>query len=485
MKFCNHCGHEFSKEISFCPECGAKIEETNKDAEQKDEQTTQSSTSESAQFTVQGGSRKGISGFIKLLSAFAILLVLALAGGSYAASQMFSPERTVQTFREAVEARDLDKLAAVLKPELTEMTLTRQEIERMVNYLHEHEDKLAQVLESLDKQAADGEEEAGPLTLVEDGRRLLMFSRYAIEVSPYYVTIHTNMEQTELVLDGKRQGTADREDYTAEWGPLWPGEYELAAIYNGEFAKLEKVHTVELFSETYVEVRLTIDAGYLAVETAFEDAELYVNGEATGKAIADLEGAIGPFAFDGQSVLHAEIEFPWGRYKSEEIVLNSEHKDSTVTFAFAEAQSDVREQVMLAVNEFLAGWVPAYENMDINQFTNITEERKSLFATDFQWMLENGQRFTADIVGTEFDLNSFVLEADSGSYAYKAHIDVAYVLDNAAWYYVDEEPQLSEMISFIRYELVYDEAAQQWMISYFTTLDSIDFTNTQAFTYES
>jgi len=522
MNFCSKCGHELNERDSFCSECGERVQKPVREESRpqqteppavSDEDSGQAGASpatgeeavqapgeaEPVEHSVvsdpepQGPQaarelpipRRRMSGVAKLLIALAVIVVVALAGGYIAGTMVFSPDRMIESFRQAVEDKDVDKLMKLVRPRDDDMSVTKQDILRLAEYYRDHESDLEDAVDSLKSQADGGSvSRKAALQLVEDGKEFLLFDRYIIEVQAYYMTLHTNLAETELLIDGDEVAVAREDEYSKRFGPYWPGEYDVKAVFAGEYTTLTQSQAVKLYDERETDVVLQIEAGFVQIDSEIDEAIVYVNGESTGRTVSDFDGIIGPVTFDGQITLHAEAEFPWGTFQSEPIELTAELENALVPFLFEEAYITAQEQVMDAVNEFLASWAPAYENMDISLFTNITEERRSLFASDFQWMLETGQRFTGQIVGTEFDLNSFMIDGGYDGYPYSAVIDVAYILGEAAWYYLDEEPQLEEMVSFIEYELVYDDIAGRWVISYFTGLDEIDFSNTQAYTYE-
>lgn len=509
MKFCSQCGHQLRKQDNYCAECGAKAEQPSSMAEeaapqlstdQAEAQAPPPADAEPAAAEAHPASsvpdaarpvdpmfppRRRMSGPIKVLIACAVVLVVGLIGGYAAGMYVYHPDRVIEAFQEAIEQEDANRLSELLIPASESMGRDEEDVARLAAYYRTHQADLEKAVESLKAQAAEEADADAPLRLVADGKHWFIYDAYRIEVAPYEIVVHTNMADVEVFVDDRPIGIARSDQLSFEAGPFWPGEYEVKAVYNGEFAVLENKQEVELYDDRRAEVTLAIEASYAQIRSEIEDAVVYINGESTGRSVSEFEdGLLGPLLFDGKTTLQAEAEFPWGTFMSEEIVLTPEMENAVLPFLFEEAYLAAREQVMDAVNEFLASWVPAYMTMDISQFTNITEERRSLFASDFQWMMETGQRFTAEIVGSEFDLNSFVLDGGYNGQPYRAEIEVAYVLTNAAWYYEGEEPQLSDMASFIRYELIYEEETGQWIISYFTALDGIDFSNTQAFTYE-
>jgi len=480
MNFCSKCGHVLEPGDKFCQECGTP---RNHEADERLCAAVDDDKQQSLDDQV-GSVRAPRSGKLKLLAAALVVLAAVIIAVYFVGDAAYAPERTIEAFKQAVETRDIDKLAQLLRPGRDEMSVSRKDLESLADYYEAYPADLEQAVQQLRESIGNGESAPdAPLTLAVAGK-FLVYDQYVIEVAPYYVTLSTNMEGAELFIGDTRLDKADSDDFKQRFGPYWPGVYEVKAVYSGEFTQLTETQQLRLYGEQEQEAHLELTPSYAQFESGVQDAVVYVNGVSTGRTIQDFDGRIGPLAFDGSTTLLAEAKFPWGTFQSEEIVLTPELENSVVTFLFEDAYEAAREQVMNAVNEYLASWVPAYKSMDIQQFTNITEERRSLFVSDFQWMLETGQRFTGEIVGSEFDLDSFVLDGGYNGNPYTAEIDVAYVLRDAAWYYVGEEPQLRDMHSFNRYEVTFDEQSGRWIISYFTALDSIDLTNTQAYKFE-
>jgi uncharacterized membrane protein YvbJ len=529
MSFCTKCGHQLGENDAFCSECGEKVRKSSSEANRPAESVSAPSTSDPvqdvretepntdrpadpsadpavAQIERQSGGqaseqtqpaapvtpppaavkppRKKMSGVLKLIIALSVVVVVALAGGYLAGKMMFSPERLIESFRQAIEREDLDKLMQFVRPGDDKMGADKKDVQRLVNYYKDHRSDLDRAIRSLETQAKGGSDRRAALQLKTDGKQWLLFDRYVIEVSPFYMTLYTNLEGTELHIDGKEAAVADRDDYSKRFGPFWPGEYEVEAVYAGEYTTLRESREVELYSTKDEDVELTIEVGYVFLDSEVEDAIVYVNGKSTGRTVQDLSWELGPVSFDGKILLHAEAQLPWGTFQSDPVVLTPDLEYSYVTFTFGEAYDTALEQVMDAANEYIASWVMAYENMDLSYFTNITEERRSLFASDMLFMLETDLRFTGEIVGSEFDLNSFVLDGGYDGYPYTAMIEAAFLLENAGWYYLDEIPELGDMVSYIGFEMYFDENEGRWIISYFTSLDGIDFSNTQAYTFE-
>ena len=59
------------------------------------------------------------------------------------------------------------------------------------------------------------------------------------KLPPNEIVVHTNMADVEVFVDDRPIGIARSDQLSFEAGPFWPGEYEVKAVYNGEFAVLE------------------------------------------------------------------------------------------------------------------------------------------------------------------------------------------------------------------------------------------------------
>src|SRR5699024_8683280 len=89
---------------------------------------------------------------------------------------------------------------------------------------------------------ASGDELAVSTTsvdLVKAGKRLLMLNDYKLKVSQVHFKVRKNNKDTDIIVNGEKVATSDKENYEAEVGPFLPGEYTLKAVYDTGFFNLD------------------------------------------------------------------------------------------------------------------------------------------------------------------------------------------------------------------------------------------------------
>ena len=65
-----------------------------------------------------------------------------------------------------------------------------------------------------------------------------------IQVEPLYIDVTSTEDKTDILIGDDKLGTVSS-DKKETVGPLLPGEYELKAIVNGEYGKVEQVKEID------------------------------------------------------------------------------------------------------------------------------------------------------------------------------------------------------------------------------------------------
>ena len=119
------------------------------------------------------------------------------------------------------------------------------------------------------------------------------------------------------------------------FGPFLPGEYEIKAVVNGDYGKVEQVEEINFSEEDSSEIDLEFSWSDYYVELyswSDDDAIVYVNGKSTNKTIDELE-MLGPILMDSSVKVYAQK----GNQKSKEFVVDE--KTSSLDFDIEESES--------------------------------------------------------------------------------------------------------------------------------------------------
>lgn len=118
------------------------------------------------------------------------------------------------------------------------------------------------------------------------------------------------------------------------------------------------------------EIKLDFDAVMLNISSQFYDAEIFINGKATGILVKDGKN-IGPLPTDGSVKVHLEKEFPWGRVKGDEVTV----KDiPNITLDIRMQNDTMRSEIRDVVTEFYNSVFVALNEEDKTTIKGATED---------------------------------------------------------------------------------------------------------------
>ena len=79
--------------------------------------------------------------------------------------------------------------------------------------------------------------------LVQKDKKWLIFDHYVVQVEPMYINVTSTEDNTDIMI-GKEKVETVSSDKKKTIGPLLPGEYEIKAVVNGEYGKVEQVEEI-------------------------------------------------------------------------------------------------------------------------------------------------------------------------------------------------------------------------------------------------
>src|SRR5690625_5938531 len=283
MKHCKNCGGEVSETAKFCNHCGHNLtndnegEETETDdlqAEEEEEQENKEETveddtekqedatlhneeseeqepEETTTSTLENETpetdRQGNSALSKLkkkpnlLIFGSVALVVLLVGILVISMGKPSEKKAIERFEAAIKDNDAKELASMLTTEDDGLEITKENVQGMIDLFEANPSELKFLISHLNVQAS-GDDLAlttASVDLVKEGKRLLIFNDYKFQVSPVHFKVRTNYKDTDIIVNGEKVATSDKEDYEAEVGPFMPGEYTLKAVYDTGFFNLD------------------------------------------------------------------------------------------------------------------------------------------------------------------------------------------------------------------------------------------------------
>lgn len=505
MKLCKYCGKEVTDKTSNCQFCGKSLNEDTFE-EQKiselEELLTSSNDNESSLSTLNSiddklrrkqtnskherelgaNSRKKKQSRLVFTGIFIILLLVI---SYFVLNNIYSPTHLVKKFENAVENEDTKALSSMLTTESDEIALDTNEMDAFIKLCKSKSSEFKNMMIALEKQANGGNSSYGsfPIELEKDGKHLLIFDDYKLNVLPIYINVSTTYKDTDILVNDKKLLTTEEDYYNGEVGPIAPGVHEVKAIYDTGFFYLDKEIEVEAFNPTESEV---VDLHLKGEEVSFDlisfgydelsSINLYINDKETDYDLIDKD-TIGPLLTDGTMQASFEAEFPWGVMKTDEVPID----DTDISFNFGNSES-FREGLMDLIVTYNEEYI---ENYTSNKPTGFTTTNATLEDTILE---EANMNKEAEIIyegafhGVDFYLDSFELE--------KSYDDLWKVkIDTITYYEQDmysqgEKANLEQSEDEVRYEVTFDPEEKKWIIVDLSYSGSMDKERMERFKIE-
>ncbi|MCD9020565.1 zinc ribbon domain-containing protein [Cohnella silvisoli] len=466
-------------DYAFCPECGASAAQDAEPQSQIEAAIPQSIPQSRKPMIV-------LSKKAKILIGSALLIVV-LAVGAYLTGKYLTDEnRLIDRFEKAVEDGNGDKLYDLLSASNKENRFDQKAADGIAHYLKSNPDALIQVTDQLKRQAKllqSGDVEAlgnaDDVTFVylhkKDKRRWLFYKDYELIVKRYMVPVQTNYEGAKILVDGKEVGAATGEESVIEVGPLLPGEYDMKAVYEGEYTTLENKQKVLLFpmESTPKTVRLELEGHYVNVYSNNNKARIFINGKDIGLVVADGQ-QIGPIVVDGSNKMYLEAEYPWGKMKSAEHPIDSDQMEVNM----GGLNESAKEDIMASAHDFVTSWTQSLQEMDASKLKNASAEWTANISDYIGVMKANAQKYKGSINRMTFDLDSFVLiPLEDGGYSAQVNVQVDY--SEITYYMEDKAPAPIDGTIYTSYELVYDGG--RWLVSSWSSVNGIGTEHTKVY----
>lgn len=500
MELCKYCGEKIAGKTTYCKFCGKQLKEDkivdktdhiddkqNNDSseEQKvselEELSTNRNKIDDSKSTLESINNKlkhkqsenknerklganrmkkqrqlvftGISIIVLLITSYIVL------------NNIYSPTRLVKKFENAVEKQDTKALSSILTTESDAVKLDEDEINAFIKLCNSKSSEFKNMMISLRKQANGANSSYGsfPIELEKAGKQLLIFDDYNLKVLPIYINVSTTYKDTDILVNGKKLITVDEDYFNGEVGPIAPGIHEVKAVYDTGFFYLDKEVDVEAFNPTQSEV---VDLHLKGEEVSFDlmsfgydqlsSVKLYINGKETGYDLIDKD-TVGPLLTDGSMKASFEAEFPWGKMKTDEVLID----DSDITFNLGDSES-FRQELEELIITFNEEFIENYTSNKPSGFTTASASLEDMILEEANMNKEASIIYRGAFHGIDFYLDSFELK-QSYDNLWEVKIDTITYYEQDM-YSEGEKADLQQSEDEIRYEIAFDPEEKEWIV---------------------
>ncbi|WEG16735.1 zinc-ribbon domain-containing protein [Alkalihalophilus pseudofirmus] len=473
MKFCKECGSPLKAGAVFCAECGTPTQNNVKNPNQQIAATTSSVAEKSPpqkSFSFNDLTKKQ-----KLFGLSAVLAFILLISFHQIMSSITSKERVIESFKTAILEQDSDKLLTLLHSSDPRLEIHEEGTASIIHYVLDNPSYYESLMSDLNQQAAmldinndlvPAEEEyydydynsdfPSVFHLQKEGKTALFYDQYRINVTPFYLYVSTNYEDSVIKVNGEPVTTATSYDFTQELGPFMPGYYELKSEYSNEYSLLEETQFVELFYQhnNYSNVQLNLYGDYVTIyadyEDHVEDSKIFINNEETPYTL-QTSADIGPLSLDETISVYAELSFPWGTVKTGEKLIDSSHVDLNVENIVNETD---KEHIINLGHQFGEQLMNAYETDDVHSITIVTSDYHDRIANDFD--SETYESF----VYKEGYFNPQNMRLDTSNEELEISMPIRYTFETQ--YYESESTDERQEEYWVTFH--YDQENQAWLI---------------------
>ncbi len=292
MKFCWNCGHKNEGNSIFCEECGSDLRE----ALENETETTQSND-EKKGVSVSNGTNGHIINAEpaasynqeptypkqpmdkkKKISLILLGVGVICAIGLYSyGNHYFSYEQQVDRMVETIKTKDPDKWSKIMISNDPSYKITPDNLKKMTDYYKNDQQK--EKFSNLVASFAKGGNSDSDFKIKPDGKALVLFTKYAVEVEPVYLSIEAEQSGVEIEIDGKKEGSV--KDKSLKIGPLTPGEYAIKGtlknVSTESTAELVKFENEEF--EKNNQIKLDLHKISFSVNSNVEGAEVLVDNK--------------------------------------------------------------------------------------------------------------------------------------------------------------------------------------------------------------
>lgn len=307
MSFCENCGSKLEENSLFCEECGHKVE-----GEKEVETPTRTSNKQE---------RKPLTKKQRLITMGVLGLLLTLFIGHNIGKTVYSEENQTNRITEALASKDAGKIANVLTTEDAEFEVTTENLEGFAEYLEEEPDYLEDLIWNLETY---GYHDA--FRIVQTGTKMGLYDAYELVLTPIYGYVHTNAKEVTFFLGEEELFKSDSDDFSKKVGPYAPGFLTFSAEGELNGFPLTVTEEVTWLNPTYdFDVNLYLSGSYINVRSDLEEGTVYVDG----KSIGELEGGygeFGPIQIQEGMEIHVAQTFGEEKIISDPIALTEDEK---------------------------------------------------------------------------------------------------------------------------------------------------------------
>lgn len=270
-------------------------------------------------------------------------------------------EEVINNFKVAIENKDGRLLSKNLK--VDGKKVDSESLLPLIEYYEEKSNTLLDITKKLRL-----ENRSGMLNL--ESEKNIFGEEYYLNISRISVEVKSNFNDTEIFINNKTIKSGE----TLE--DIIPGIYTVRYKLNTDFGDVTGEEEVTVSEDT--DINIVVDAGNITLYSDYKDAEVFIEDKDIEKKVSDIVD-FGPIPLNRDISLYIEQEFPWGKIKSETVVLNN---SGLIKVDINMVNEKLMNEVEVSLNTFFNSVFDALNDEDKTLIQNADESTKNKIYDD-------------------------------------------------------------------------------------------------------
>lgn len=292
--------------------------------------------------------------FIVIFMIFTFITVGILNGAP-------TKEEVISNFKVAIENKDEKLLSKTLKVDGKKV-----DSESLVPLIDYYDDKRDTLLDITKKLRA--ENKSGMLNI--ESKKNIFGEKYHINVSRISVVVKSNFNNTEIFIDKRSVKSGET------LKDIIPGTYIARYKLNTEFGEVTGEEEVTVSEDANINIH--VDAGNITLYSAYKEADVFIDNKNIEKKVSDIVD-FGPIPLNRDIELYIEQDFPWGKIKSESVVINN---NGIIKLDINMVNEKLMNEIEISLNTFFNSVFDALNGGDKTLIQNADESTRNKIYDD-------------------------------------------------------------------------------------------------------
>lgn len=270
-------------------------------------------------------------------------------------------EEAISNFKAAIENKDEKLLSKTLKVDGDKVD--SESLVPLINYYNEKIDTLLSITKKL-----RSENKSGMLNI--ESKKNIFGEKYYINVRKISAIIKANFNNVEIFIENRsiKAGETLKD--------IIPGSYIAKYKLHTDFGDVTGEEEITVLEDA--NININVDAGSITLYSDYKDASVFIDNKNIEKNVSDIVD-FGPVPLNRNINLYIEQDFPWGKIKSEPVVINN---SGIIKVDIDMVNDKLMNEIEVSLNTFFNSVFDALNGEDKTLIQNADESTKNKIYDD-------------------------------------------------------------------------------------------------------